>query len=105
MSIVGLSLNERDPVKQNHAIRQLMEGRNNASGIVSLTASTTTTSVSAPNCSVSSSIILFPASHAAATELASGNLYVSSGTVQNGGFTINHTNTTSARLFYWTALG
>lgn len=92
---------EKDPVKQNTAIRQLIEGRSNAVGIVSLNATGPTT-VLARNCSPSSAVFLFPASANAAS--ATSNAYINPTDVKAGSFTVTH-SAASNESFWWVCLG
>lgn len=102
MSGVNLHLNEKDPVQQNRAIRDLFAGRSNAAGTVTLTANTTTTAVNALNCSAGSKVFLFPRTANAAAVVAS--TYVA--TVASGTFTITHpSNANADKNFFWVALG
>lgn len=97
-----LSPNEKDPINQNNAIRQLMEGRSNAVGSVTLRASQTTTVVTAPVCGANSAVFLFPTTANAAAIVAA--TYVSS--VASGTFTVTHTsNGNTDKTFFWVALG
>lgn len=106
MTVIVVGQEEKDLRKYAHNIRQIAEGRLNANGLVTLTTSATSTSVTAPNCSVSSGVWLFPASTAAATEFTAGTLCVKQADVKNGSFTITHVrNNVAGRLFYWVALG
>jgi hypothetical protein len=100
----GLSIasTEKDQTKQNIAIQQLMQGRSNAVGIVTLTANAATTAVTAVNCSPSSAVLLFPTTANAAAIVAA--TYVS--TVGTGTFTVTHTNSaTSDKTFFYVCLG
>lgn len=104
MGGINLSPGERAIDRIVHAIRQIMQGRNNACGTVTLTENDTTTSVAAVNCAADSKIFLTPITADAAAELAAGGLYVSA--VANGSFTLTHANDTSTdRTFFWTAQG
>lgn len=104
MSGINLSPGERDIGRLNQAIRQLMQGRDNASGVVTLTANAATTTVTAPNCAAGSDVIMQAKSASAATEVGNGTIYVSA--VANGSFTITHANSAVAdRSFFWTARG
>lgn len=84
------------------AIIQLVNGRHNSSGQISLSINTTTTVVTAPNCSKGASPVLFPmTAHAAA---ALGTSWISS--IDDGSFTLTHANNTQAdRTFSWIATG
>jgi hypothetical protein len=86
------------------AINQLIQGRNNVSGTVTLTLNAATTTVTNPAISASSQPQLFPKTANAATELGAGGMYVSA--VAAGSFTITHVNSaTASRTFGWVALG
>lgn len=96
---IQLAPGERNLQRIVDAIRQLVEGRHNAGGTVTLTPGATTTIVSHPNCSKDSYVGLGAAQTAnAAAALAT--TYVSS--VDQGGFTITHANAGSVdrRFFY-----
>ena len=84
------------------ATRQLVRGRSNAAGTVTLTVSATTTVVTAPKIvSTSSAISLMPKTANAAAAIAT--TYI---TTANGSFTITHANTATAdRTFRWSAQG
>jgi len=87
-----------------NAVRQLMQGRSNAAGSVTLAASATSTAVTAPNCAALSQVFLFPRTAHAAAELAAGSCYVSA--VAAGTFTVTHANNTQAdRTFGYVCLG
>ena len=102
MSGVIPHLAERDPVRQNQAIRDLFAGRSNAVGTVTLRASQTTTTVTAINCGAGSRVFLFPTTANAAAIVAA--TYVSS--VGQGTFTITHTsNANTDKTFHWVCLG
>ena len=86
------------------ALRQMMQGRDNACGVVTLTAGATTTTVPAPNCASDSKVFISPATAYAAAEIGNGTLYVSA--VANEQFTIAHANdATTDRTFFWTVRG
>lgn len=87
-----LAPTEKDPLKQNQIIRQLIEGRSNAVGSVSLSSGTaTTTAVTAITCGPFSAVKLAPqTAHAAAAQTTT---YVSS--VTKGQFVISHASTAS----------
>jgi hypothetical protein len=86
------------------AIRQLTEGRSNATGTVTLAANAATTTVSAPNCAAASVVFLFPATaHAAAIVAAT---YVLAANITQRQFIVTHTNDANTdKTFYWVALG
>lgn len=86
------------------AIRQMMSGRDNACGAVTLAANAGTTVVAAPNCAGDSKIFLTPTTAHAAAEIGNGTLYVSA--VTNGQFTLTHANNAQTdRSFFWTVRG
>ncbi len=102
MSIAALSTAERDVSVVVQIVRQLSEGRNNATGSCTLTAGTTTTTVTALNCGVGSVVMLSPTTANAATAIAT--TYVSA--TANGSFTLTHANNAqSDRRFGFVCLG
>ena len=101
---VALSIAEKDPSRIVQAVRQLQEGRSNATGLATLTASTTTTLVTAVTCSAGSTVLLQPTTANAAAEIGAGTGYVS--TVADGSFTIAHANNAQTdRTFRWHCVG
>lgn len=72
------------------AIRELAQGRSNAVGEFTLTASATSTVVSAVNCGIDSKIFLMPRTANAATALTT--TYIADGDVGQGTFTVTHAN-------------
>jgi hypothetical protein len=95
---------EKDLFKIVRAVRELFEGRSNAVGTFTLTASATSTTVTAANCGAGSTVLLTPTSAHAATEIGNGTIYVSS--VANGSFTVTHaSNSQPDRTFLYAALG
>ena len=101
-----LSPVEKDSKRQNVAIRQLIEGRSNAVGLITLAHNgvATSTVVTAVNCSTSSAVFLFPTTAHAAAVVAT--TYVASAGVINGQFTITHAATSNADMtFFWVCLG
>ncbi len=99
-----LGWNETDLRKINAVVRQLMEGRSNATGTVTLSTDATSTSVTAPTVGASSIIALSPQTSAAAGALATS--YIPSTDVSPGVFVVRHSSSTStARTFGWVALG
>lgn len=104
MTGIVLSAAEKDIPKIVGAVNQLTQGRSNAVGVVTLTASAATTTVPAPNCAAGSSIFLFPATANAAAIVAA--TYVLTTNVTAGQFIITHTNNANVdKTFYWVALG
>lgn len=99
-----LALTETDPRKQNNAINQLMEGRSNATGTVTLNSTgATSTTVTAPTAGASSSVFLFPQTSIAQSSAAA---YVPSTDVTARQFIVHHSSSTStSRIFSWLAIG
>jgi hypothetical protein len=114
MSIAPIAPGERDPVRLVAVIRQLIQGRNDATGVVTLAHDgiKTATIVLAPNCGVGSAVFLFPqTAHAAA---AVPTTFVPPGFsagppalgVISRQFTIVHAATAFADVtFWWVCLG
>lgn len=101
---VTLSPSETDPRKIAAAVRQLAEGRSNATGEVTLTASAASTAVTAVTCAAGSTPLLTPMTAHASAEVGAGTIYVSA--VANGSFTITHANNAQTdRTFRWVVLG
>ena len=100
----GLYLNpsEKDPIKQNAAIRQLIEGRSNSVGTVTFDSSSTTgTTVTAQNCSTTSTVQLMPMTQHAAWEVT--QYWITPG---RGKFTVSHsTNGSTDRTFTYAIQG
>jgi hypothetical protein len=104
MSAPALSPSETQPFRIVAAVRQLMQGRSNATGSVTLVPNAASTSVAAPNCAPSSQVFLFPTTAHAAAELGNGTLYVSA--VASRAFTLTHANNSQAdRSFSYVCLG
>src|SRR5713101_8234521 len=78
---------ETDLYKLVRAIRELFEGRSNAVGTFTLTASATSTVVTAQNCSPSSFVYLSPQTAHAANDAATTSVVAG-----NGSFTVTHAN-------------
>src|SRR5512139_3252067 len=100
-----LAENEKDQRRQNAAIRQLMEGRSNATGTVTFSSTgATSTTVTAPTVGASSVVVLMPQTTAATSGLT--NAYIPSTDVTPGQFVVHHSSSTStSRVFGWIALG
>lgn len=105
MSGLTLSPSERNPVTIVQAIRQLMDGRNNATGTVTLAvAPATTTVVPAPNCAPGCHVSIFQQTANAAAALAT--TYIRPVDVVQQQFTITHAASAQAdRTFSWVCLG
>lgn len=99
---IQLQPGERNPQRIVDAIIQLVEGRHNASGRVTLTPGATTTVVSHPNCSKSCEPQLSPRTANAAAAVAT--TYVSN--INQGSFVITHANNAQVdRIFGYTVTG
>ena len=86
------------------AINQLVRGRNNAVGTVTLTASAATTTVTSENINANAVPVLVPQTANAAAEIGAGTIYVSD--VSAGSFTLTHANNAQTdRTFYFLTLG
>jgi hypothetical protein len=104
MSATVLDPAEKDIFKIVMALRQLTEGRSNATGIMTLASSAGSTTVTAPNCAAGSAVFLFPATANAAAALAS--TYVKTSDVSKGQFVITHANNLQTdRTFFFVCLG
>lgn len=95
---------EKDLRRIVRSIRDLFEGRSNATGQFTMTQSQATTTVTAPNCGSDSKIALIPRTSAAATEYGAGTWYISA--VVPGSFTVTHVNSaTAGRTFDYVIQG
>lgn len=105
MSGLTLSPSERNPATIVQAIRQLMEGRNNATGTVTLAvAPATTTAVPAPNCAPGCIVLLMQQTANAAAAIPT--TYILAANVVQQQFTITHAASAQTdRTFGWVALG
>lgn len=88
------------------AIRQLMEGRSNAVGVVTLAHDgvATTTTVSAVTCGPNSVVLMFPqTAHAAAVVTST---FVKSSDITKSQFVVTHAATSQTdQTFMWVCLG
>lgn len=99
--VVALSPKEKKPDIVNNAIRELQQGRNNASGTFTLTPNATTTVVTAINCSPTSVVLWSPQTQDAANDMATTS-YVAA----KGQFTLTHANNARVdRTFGFVVLG
>ena len=97
-------ISETDLKKIVLAIQQLAAGRPNATGSVTLTTGSATTTVTTANCAVGSTPILTPASTNAAVEVGNGTMFISA--VTNGAFTIRtRTQRRRGGRFFMPSLG
>ncbi len=85
------------------AVRQLIQGRNNANGQITLVANQATTVIDDETINAAAGIHLEPATANAAAEKAAGTMYSA---VTAGQVTITHaTNAQTDRTFYYVVLG
>jgi hypothetical protein len=104
VSVVVLQRDEKDTAKQNFVINQLAQGRSNAIGECTLTASATTTTVTAVNCGPDSAVFLFPQTANAANDM--GLISIDPDDVTQGQFIITHaSNARTDRTFWFVCLG
>lgn len=90
MSIIIPARGEKDLFRIVQTVRQLCEGRSNATGTVTLAASAATTTVANGNCGVGSIIMLTPQTANAAAALATTYILASNVTAEQ--FIISHAN-------------
>ena len=84
-------------------IRELIEGRSNANGSVTLAANTSTTTVSKATINANAAVLLFPKTANAAAALATTYASVTAG---GGSFTITHANNAQTdRTFFYVVVG
>lgn len=104
MTVYVPGLEEKDLKKIITAIQQLSAGRSNAVGVVTLTASASSTTVVDGNCAAGSVPILIPTTAHAAAEDGNGTRFIPIATITNGSFVIDHANNTQADRTYLYAL-
>lgn len=95
-------------IQMAHILNGVMNGRTNNTGIVTLTASsaTTTVTLSEGRIGINTFVLFIPLNASAATEFGAGSLYVSSRDVTNNTFTITHVNSgTTDRRFGFILVG
>lgn len=86
-------------------VNDLIQGRSNATGTVTLTAGAASTTVSKTTINASAGIFLFPTTAHAAAEMGNGTLY-GSVTPGGGSFTLTHANNAQTdRTFYYLVIG
>jgi|ERR1700694_96113 len=86
------------------SVIQLVQGRHNAGGTVTLTPSATTTIVNHPNCSTDSYVDVFGGARTANAAAAVATSYISA--VNLGSFTITHANNAQVdRIFLYKVTG
>jgi hypothetical protein len=99
-----ISRSETDQRKQNEIIVQMMDGKTNNTGTFTVTASAATTVVSDLRVGADSVILVSPTTATAATEWASGAMYVSS--IGKQTFTVTHNNSAPTdRVFTYAVIG
>lgn len=104
MAGLTLSPSESDPRRISDVVRQLMEGRSNSVGTVTLRASQVTTTVSAPTCAPGSLVFLTPQTAHAAGVIAS--TYVLASNTTKGQFIISHPSDANVdKTFGWEVRG
>jgi hypothetical protein len=87
-------------------LNNLLTGKINVGGTVTLTADATSTTLTDPRITYASNIILTPTTADAAAELAGGTLYISEADRMNGSVVITHANDASEeRTFRYSILG
>lgn len=104
VSYITVSPNEDDQRKQNDVLRGIMDGKTNNRGSFTVTASAATTVVTDLRVGADSIILPSPITAAAATEWASGAMYVSS--IGKQTFTVTHNNSApTTRDFTYAVIG
>lgn len=104
--MAGLTLNpgETDPRRITDVVRQLMEGRSNATGTVTLAAGVVSTTVAAQTCAPTSTVHLTPATANAAA--AYPTTFVLKANISSRQFVISHANNGQTdRTFYFEVRG
>jgi len=97
---------EPTPKEISVVVGQIMDGKTNNTGSVTLTESVASTVVTDRRIGPSSFVSFMPTTANAATELAGGSMYVSSIDVSNRTFTISHANNAQTdRTFTYTIIG
>src|SRR5512143_2309754 len=97
--VLWLATTESNQRRVNAVIQQLMEGRSNATGVVTLSSTgATSTTVTARTCGANSAIFMFPQT---LTAQSSASAYVPSTDVSAGSFIVHHSSSTSTdRRFF-----
>lgn len=85
------------------ALIQVIQGRNNATGTFTCAASSTTTVVAAPNCSIDTQVFIRPINANARSEAGPTTTYVSA--VNQGSFTVTHPSNSTTRTWGYLATG
>lgn len=103
---ISHSAGETDTRRISSALKQVLEGRSNAVGSVTLThdGTATTTTVTAPNCGPNSVVFLAPLTDWAAASFPTS--YVLAANISAGQFIITHQPTSNAtETFGWFCVG
>lgn len=101
MSTPAISQQEKRLDVICNAIRQLQQGRSNATGTLTLTAGATSTTVKAPCCAPTSTVLLSPQTQDAANDMATTNAVAG-----NGQFVVTHANNARVdRTFQYAVIG
>ena len=91
-----------------NVVRGIMEGKTNNTNVVTLTASSATTTITLPvgDLGPNTTILFMPLSANAATEFGAGTIYVSSINALTGVFVITHVNNAQTdRTFNYALIG
>jgi hypothetical protein len=100
MPITPPAINESDPRRVNHTIRQITEGRSNAHGTFTLAVSpATSTTVTATTCGAGSHVSITP-TNANAAALAAVSVVAG-----NGQFVVTHTASALSCTFSFGIIG
>ena len=98
-----INLAEKNPLIVNTAIKQLIEGRSNAVGTVTLTTAAATT-VTAVNCGLNSAVFLFPVTTNAAAAVTT--VCIKSTDIYTGSFVVTHAvNANTDKTYNYLAIG
>ena len=85
------------------AVRQLIQGRNNANGAITLTANVASSTIDDETINANGGVFFTPQTANAAAELGAGTMHAS---VSAGQITITHANNAQTdRTFYYVVLG
>lgn len=85
-------------------INEMLKGRGNQTGTVTLTANAATTTLTDNLLTADSVVVFMPTTANAAAEIGAGGMYVSAR--NNGSFTITHANNAQTdRVFYYSRHG
>ena len=102
-SFIALPYAGGDPRQVAFVVNNVLEGKLNSTGTVTLTNSSATTVVDDKRVGVDSIILFMPINANASTEQAPGTMFVSSRGKQT--FTITHNNNANTRTFGYIVIG